>query len=377
MAVYRYTTQSGEAFFMVRTWLKERDGRLRQFVKRRIPTREQAKALEATRKREAFDGRYFPERHVTIKRVTVADAWKAYEPKAKRDNRAFKSADRCRSAHVLEHLGSRVVADLSLADIEAYRGLRLAQKTKRGGPPSSGTLDRELELLKRLLNYAAACGQIPQNPIASVKLLGRGNIRRVVVPEDAFERVLAKADPHLRPILLVAYTTGMRRGEILNLRWKGEVDASGLDLKAGVIRLAGSDTKTDEPRVVYLTSRASAALREVPRHLKSPYVFTNPETGKPWREVRKAWRRACKGAGLEGVWFHDLRRSFITIARRKGIAQSVVRRFSGHKTDAVFKRYDIVEEEDLKAAAKRLEVPGTVLVPDAPTAPHNAEGPAS
>jgi integrase len=198
----------------------------------------------------------------------------------------------------------------------------------------------------------------------------------VIVPEDAFERLLAAADPHFRPILLLAYTTGMRRGEVLNLRWKGEVDSSGLDLKASVIRLADSDTKTGEPRVVYLTSRAVTALREVPRHLKSPYVFVNPETGKPWREVRKAWRRACKGAGLEGVWFHDLRRSFITIARRKGIAQSVVRRFSGHKTDAVFKRYDIVEEEDLKAAAKRLEVPGTVLVPDAPTAPHNAEGPA-
>ena len=89
------------------------------------------------------------------------------------------------------------------------------------------------------------------------------------------------------------------------------------------------------------------------------------------------WRRACEGATLEGVWFHDLRRSFITIARRKGIPQSVVRRFSGHKTDAVFERYNM--EEDLRAAAKRLEVPGpgTVLIPAAPIASDNAEGPAS
>ena len=60
------------------------------------------------------------------------------------------------------------------------------------------------------------------------------------------------------------------------------------------------------------------------------------------------------GAGLEGVWVHDLRRSFVTQARRSGLPESVVARFSGHRTAAVFKRYNIVEEQDLKAAVQVL-----------------------
>jgi integrase len=55
-----------------------------------------------------------------------------------------------------------------------------------------------------------------------------------------------------------------------------------------------------------------------------------------------------------GAWVHDLRRSSVTLARRSGLPESVVARFSGHRTAAVFKRYNIVEEQDLKAAVALL-----------------------
>lgn len=363
MAVYSYTMKSGERFFLVRCWLKLPDGRLRQFVKRGIPTREQAKKLESKKKVEAFEGRYFTEGQQKTARLSVADAWKLYEPAAKRDNDSFKSADKSRSEHLLRHLGDKGVADLTRLDVEAYRTARLTEKTKRKKPPAFGTLDRELELLQRFVNYAVSGGKLAKNPIASVKALNKSNIRRVVIAPDAFERLHAGADEAFKPILSLAFATGMRRGEILSLKWRGESDAYGLDLKAGVIRLADGDTKTDEPRTIYLTASAIAALKTVPRHLKCQFVFWNPETEAPWKEVRKKWKAACNAAGLEGVWFHDLRRSFVTLARRRGIAASVVRRFSGHKTEAVFKRYDIVEEGDLRAAVALLDGSGTDLVP--------------
>lgn len=375
MAVYEYKKASGERLFMVRTWLKMPDGRLRQFVKRAIPTREQAKKLEALKKVEAFSGRYLTEGEQKAARLSVADAWKLYEPAAKRDNDSFKSADKGRSQHLLRHLGDKGAADLTRLDVEAYRTARLTEKTKRKGPPAFGTLDRELELLQRFLNFAVAGGKLSKNPIASVRGLNKSNIRRVVIQQDAFDRLHGAADEHLKPILLLAYTTGMRKGEILNLRWKGESDAYGLDLKAGVIRLADGDTKTDEPRTIYLTTAAITALKALPRHLKCDAVFWNPETEAPWQEVRKKWKAACQVAGLTGAWFHDLRRSFITIARRKGIAASVVRRFSGHKTEAVFRRYDIVEEEDLRAAAVLLGAAGTDLIPGPASPPTKAEAP--
>jgi integrase len=65
--------------------------------------------------------------------------------------------------------------------------------------------------------------------------------------------------------------------------------------------------------------------------------------------------RAIDEANLEGLWFHDLRRSFVTNARRHGVPESVVMRISGHKTRAVFDRYNIVSEDDLRAAVSRIE----------------------
>ena len=84
-------------------------------------------------------------------------------------------------------------------------------------------------------------------------------------------------------------------------------------------------------------------------------MFTNPETGKAWNDVRKMFRRAGQAAGLSGLWFHDLRRSFVTNARRHGVPESVVMRMSGHRTRSVFERYNIIEEEDLREAVKRIE----------------------
>ncbi len=200
-----------------------------------------------------------------------------------------------------------------------------------------------------MLNYAVACGSVTSNPVAAVKLLRKSNVRRSVLDDAAFERLLAAAEPSLQPILLVAYDTGMRLREVLGLTW------SQVDMKAGVVKLAAQDTKTEEPRTVFLTSRVQEALASLPRYLKSDSVFTNPETGKAWNDIRKMFRRVLKAAGLTAIWFHDLRRSFVTNARRRGVPESVVMKMSGHRTRSVFDRFNIVEEDDLREAVKRIE----------------------
>ena len=96
-----------------------------------------------------------------------------------------------------------------------------------------------------------------------------------------------------------------------------------LDVREGVIRLAPQDTKGGEHLgVVYLTGRTLEALRALPRRLLAEHVFTNPATGERWWEIRKMFRRACRNSGLENIWFHDLRRSFVTNARRRGVPES-------------------------------------------------------
>ena len=218
------------------------------------------------------------------------------------------------------------------------------------GPTVLGSnIQIRIALLRRILIYAVKCGELPRNPIEGVKLLRKPNIRRVVVSEAAFQDLLVGADEMFRPILLVAYDHGLRKGEILHLRW------SQLDLREGTIRLAPQDTKGGEHRTVYLTGRTLQALNALPRRLATDYVFVNPLTGKPWQETRKMFRRACQNAKLEGIWFHDLRRSFVTNARRRGVPESVVMKLSGHKTRSVFDRYNVVSEDDLKSAVRRIE----------------------
>jgi integrase len=151
-------------------------------------------------------------------------------------------------------------------------------------------------------------------------------------------------------MILLAYDTGMRKGEVLKVR------RDQLDLREGCFRLGAEDTKTDRPRNVYLTTRTLDALRALPRYVTSEFVFVNPRTGKPWNNIRRMWRRACKAAGLaEGVWFHDTRRSFCTNARRRHVPESVVMRMSGHRTRSVFDRYNIVEDEDVRQAVRQIE----------------------
>src|SRR5438132_2200568 len=101
-----------------------------------------------------------------------------------------------------------------------------------------------------------------------------------------------------KPIILVAYDTGMRLREILGLR------SSQVNLKQGVIKLSAEDTKTEEPRTVFLTSRVLEALEAQPRHIKSDWVFTYTETEEAWKDIRMAFRCSGKSAMCMGFGLH-------------------------------------------------------------------------
>ncbi|HOX46037.1 MAG TPA: site-specific integrase [Myxococcota bacterium] len=352
MGVSKYVKR-GLTLWQVDETLVMPDGREKRFRKRCIPTKEQAVALAAKVRAEAFEGRFFDRPKKPS--LTVAGLWSLYEPVSQRENRAAKD-DRWRARHIVEHMGPKLAALLHQGDVDDYRTARSSEKTRMGKPPAPATQDLEVELLKRMLGYAVRCNKIPTNPLARVKLLKRPNIRRSVIGEEGFERLFEAASPPLRPILLVAFDTGMRLREILDLTWDQ------VSLKERTIRLAAQDTKTETARVVILTSRVVDELKRLPRQLLDPSVFTNPATGQAWRDIRKMFCAARKTAKLEDLWFHDLRRSFVTRARKLGVPESVVMRMSGHKTRSVFDRYNVVDETDVRAAVGRLEaaVPGAV-----------------
>lgn len=226
-------------------------------------------------------------------KLTVGEAWKRYEGVTNQENKSWR-ADVGRAVHLLRHIGTVNASRLSQLHVDEYRTTRAREKTRRKTAPSVATVNREIALLKRFLNRSVRRGELRNNPIAHVRLLAEDNVRQRAVTEAEFEAMVLGADEWFRPILNVAYNTGMRRSEVLGLRWEQ------VDLREGIIRLAQSDTKSGKPRVIVLPGKVQDALQALPRPISGGYVFTNPRTGKPYNDIKKAFRRACAAAGLEG-----------------------------------------------------------------------------
>lgn len=145
--------------------------------------------------------------------------------------------------------------------------------------------------------------------------------------------------PHLRPVVLTAYYTGMRRAEILNLTWDE------VDLKDGFIRLTEDMTKTKTARSIPLHPRVRDMLTNLPHGIHTRRVFLM--NGKPFDEIKRSYPSACKKAGIVDFTFHDLRHCAINNLRQAGNDYFRIMAISGHKTMSVFKRYNLVTEEEL------------------------------
>jgi integrase len=178
-----------------------------------------------------------------------------------------------------------------------------------------------------------------------VSLERENNERDRVFSPSEYQVLMDVAPAHLKPILLTAYHTDMRRGEILGLTWDR------MYLKAGVIRLRPEDTKTREGRTISLTKELSEMRRNATIYLDESgqrvlWVFRY--AGKHILSVRRAFEVSCRKAGIDDVVFHDLRHNFVTNMRRAGIDYFRIVAITGHKTMTVFKRYNATDEADLR-----------------------------
>ena len=164
-----------------------------------------------------------------------------------------------------------------------------------------------------------------------------------MLSEDEFERLLEASAEHLKPILICAYETGMRLGEILSLHWEQ------VDLEKGFINLQAGQTKTGEGRKVPISPRLYEVLSSLARN--GEYVFTYQ--GEMVKSIKRSFKRACQRAGIKDFRFHDFRHTFVTRMRRKGVPDRVIMNITGHKTLVMLNRYDRIDEQDLLQAVSR------------------------
>jgi integrase len=163
---------------------------------------------------------------------------------------------------------------------------------------------------------------------------------------------------YARPPATFAYITGWRlKSEILTLQWRQ------VDFKAGVVRLEPGTTKNLDGRTFPMipelraTLEAQRAATETLQRMTGsiiPWVFHWTKRGRPLKGFTKAWRQACKDAGVPGRIPHDFRRTAVGNLERAGVPRSTAMAMVGHRTEAICRRYAIVDEVMLREGAAKL-----------------------
>ena len=225
--------------------------------------------------------------------------------------------------------------------------IRRYQRTRRAGGAAAATVNRETSALSRMLQLAVRGGQLAQRPVFPERLDEQGP-RQGFFEHGDYQAVRRYLPPPYQDILDFAYYSGWRKREILELPWR-EVDAAG-----GVIRLSPQRSKTRVGRVLPISAPIAAVLarRRAQRRGQDPLVFRRDTvTVRAWRT---AWPEACRRAGVPGRLLHDCRRTAARNLVRAGVPERVAMQLTGHRSRAIFDRYNIVQEAELQHAGHQL-----------------------
>ena len=129
--------------------------------------------------------------------------------------------------------------------------------------------------------------------------------------------MIETGNPHLKAMILLGLDSGLRRNEALRLEWQD------IDFQTGIIKILGTHTKTQKTRSVPMTNRTKAELQRLPNFGTGGKVF-------PFNDFKRSWLTAVRVAKIEGLNFHDLRRTFVTRLQTGGISIGIAGELAGH-----------------------------------------------
>ncbi|GGK40938.1 hypothetical protein GCM10011322_30050 [Salinarimonas ramus] len=219
--------------------------------------------------------------------------------------------------------------------------LFVSRRKERG--VSDTTIRRDIAFLGTVCSMAIAWGWLETNPITALskKFLKEAPPRTRFLTRREFERLHAAASETLKPQLVLAVETGMRKEELLSLT----LDA--IDLKRREIHL--QETKTNSPRRVPLSDAAIATIADLiakPGRPSSRYLFCKPD-GTRILCNKKGFRAACERAAIMDFRFHDLRHTFASWWVQSGGDLYKLSRVLGHRTLQMSARYGHLRTDDL------------------------------
>lgn len=273
----------------------------------------------AIRKAEILQGRY----HIKQRsKMTFAEFSEIYMEYAKANKRSWLR-DHTSLTHLVPEFGTKKLDEITSRSIEEYKIKRL-EKVK------PATVNRELVLLKHQFNLAISWGNAATNPMKGVRLLREANIQERILTKDEIARLLSVCSDYFRPIVLTALHTGMRKMEILTLKWEQ------VDLDNRVITILFS--KSGRIRKIPINAVLFEVLRGLKEKATSEYVFICRRTKLPPGEIRTAWLTAIRKSSII-CRFHDLRHTFASHLVASGVDIVTVKELLGHSEIKMTMRY--------------------------------------
>ena len=253
------------------------------------------------------------------------------------------------------------LSDIRYKHLETYRNHLKKLLTKHGTIRKKSTVNREIACLQHMFNKSVEWEMLDRSPFEKGKKLKQkeNNQRLRFLSEDEITRLRDASTPYLINIVDCALNTGMRKGEILSLKW-GQI-------KNGMIYLR--KTKTDEPRQIPINDALQVVFDDLKKHgepsnvkrldgkkvlipkSKTDHVFTFQ--GKPMKDVKRVFGKALKKADIDDFRFHDLRHTFASHLVMNGATIKDVQELLGHKDLKMTMRYSHLSQEH-KAKAVNL-----------------------
>jgi integrase len=330
-----------------------------------FPNIKEAKAWAGSTESAIREGRHFP--HLKSKRTQFAELVQRYRDTVMKE----AGAKAVREQHLdwwnLRFAG-RTLAEVTPDLVAEARDALAAEKFTRGkahkikgveiAPTeytrSGATVNRYLATLSHLYTMAVKEWRlVATNPVRDItkKKEARGRIRFLSDAErEALLTACADSDwPALYVLVLLAISTGARRGELINLKWDD------VDLKAA--RVVVHETKNGDPRVLPLVGKALEALRalKLQGSAKSPWVFAQPSGFPgPYEHFDGVWYDALKAAGIEDFRFHDLRHTCASYLASQGASLLEIADTLGHRTMSMVKRYSHLAQSHKVSALEKM-----------------------
>ena len=317
-------------------------------VRENFKTKKAAKAEEAAYIKAKEEGKSVLNKKKGLK-TTFEELAEEYEEEFKHQS-SWLSYKKQTLERLKGEFGEKKLSQITYVDLKRYRTKRRETTTRRGMKPSASTLNKEIGVLTHIFNKAVLWDMLDRSPFDGKETLRQkeNNQRLRYLSKYEVDRLLQECPKHLNEIVEVALHTGMRRGELFNLRWR--------DIAGGFIYV--NETKTDESRQIPINKTLAKTLKRIKlrqwrRVIQSRYVFTYK--GKNISDtVKTAFGTAIKRAGIVDFRFHDLRHTFASHYVMRGGSLAALQKILGHKDIKMTMRYAHLSSEFARNEIERL-----------------------